>query len=403
MSLLRLINRLWDMLMDRFKLREFLEHPVPRYANLNPLYWFGDVAAVSFVILVVTGVVLALFYQPGVEERVVIQHGQEQLIATKSYQSVYELVYREPFGFVLRNLHRWAAFMMVFATLTHFFAKFLLGAYKRRSGGALWLLGVLLGVLVITQTVLGYILVMDLEAALALQIGLNIFRYLDYMGIPVGGLAAAFMGSLFVTDQVISRIYILHIVLVPGIIAALLGLKIWLILHAGVSPPPIRDRARAEAAASATEPFYPHRFALTMGQFMLQLSFLLLLVAAFPFPIYDPVNGYETWYPGKETPPGVRPPWPVMWYYTLVKAIDPFIAVGLPVLMVLFALVVPLLVRARSNALEERTIWVIIAVIYMAVIGYGTVLGYFIEIPKPLTPFTSVEVPTEDIVPTVGR
>jgi len=283
--------------------------------------------------------------------------------------------------------------MMIFAALVHFYAKFILGSYKMPGGGALWVIGVILGVLTIAQAVLGYTLTMHLDGALAIQIGANIFRYFDYMGIPVGGLTVAVLGTNFLTTEMISKVFALHIVIVPALILILLGLKIQGILYGGVVQPPIKEQDIAEKALRDKEPFYPHRFALTVGQVFLQLSVLLLLVALFPLPLLDP------WYPGMKTPPGVRPPWPVMFYYTYVKMIDPFISVGVPIIMALFALVVPLLDRAKTNALEDRWLWILIATIFMAIIGYGTVLGYLIDIPKELTPLTRLKLPTEVVTP----
>jgi quinol-cytochrome oxidoreductase complex cytochrome b subunit len=400
---MRFFIRLWEIIIERFHLKEFLEHPVPRYSNLNPLYWIGDVAAMSFFILAITGFILAWLYIPGVSTTVTtppdILSGHaaaESYVATQSYSSVYRIVYLTPLGFIVREIHLWAAYMMIFATLVHFFAKFILGSYKRMGGGALWLLGILLGFLTIAQAVLGYILPLHLDGILALQIGLNIFRYFDYLGMPVGQLTLALLGSNFVTDQVIKIIYSLHILIVPAIILVLLGLKINGILYGGVSPPPVRDPAVREKALQEKEPFYPHRFALTAGQLFLQLSVLLLLVAVFPLPLLEP------WVPGQPVPAGVRPPWPVMWYYTYVKMIDPFISVGLPFVLVLFALVVPLLDRGKGVSIEERWVWVLIALVYIAIIGYGTVLGYLIDLPKEITPITRIAVPPEYATPYIS-
>jgi len=405
---MRVFVRLWELILERFHLKEFLEHPVPRYSNLNPLYWLGDVAAMSFFILAITGFALALLYTPGLsltktppdpllpghhgEEL----HGKKVYDATQSYASVYQITYLTPLGFILRQIHLWSAYMMIFATLAHFFAKFILGSYKRRGGGALWLLGVLLGFLTINQAVLGYILPLHLDGILAIQIGLNLFRYFDYFGIPVGQLVVSILGSAFVTDQVIKIIYVLHILVVPAIILVLLGLKINGILYGGVAPPPIKDEELRRKAMEEKEPFYPHRFALTVGQLLLQLSVILLLAALTPLPLLEP------WVPGQEIPAGVRPPWPVMWYYTYVKMIDPFISVGLPIFLVLFALVVPLLDRRGGVSIEERWIWVAIAIVYIAIIGYGTVLGFLVEIPKEITPLTRISAPPDYAVPYIG-
>ena len=82
--------------------------------------------------------------------------------------------------------------------------------------------------------------------------------------------------------------------------------------------------------------------------------------------------------------------------------IDPFISVGLPILLMLFALVVPLLDRSKSVSINDRWVWVLIAIIYMAIIGYGSVLGFIIDIPKQITPFTRIAVPSDSAVPYVG-
>jgi cytochrome b-561 len=397
---MRVLVRLWELIIERFHLKEFLEHPVPRYANLNPLYWIGDVAAMSLFVLAITGFALALLYTPGLsltktppDPLLLGHHGKEVYDATQSYSSVYKITYLTPLGFILRQIHLWSAYVMVFAVFAHFFTKLILGSYKRRGGGALWLLGVSLGFLTISQTVLGYILPLHLDGILAIQIGLNLFRYFDYFGIPVGQLVLSALGSLFVTDQVIKMIYVLHILVVPAIMFVLLGLKINGILYGGVSPPPIRDEELRRKAMEEKEPFYPHRFALTMGQLLLQLSVILLLVAMTPLPLLEP------WVPGQEVPAGVRPPWPVMWYYTYVKMIDPFISVGLPIFLVLFALVVPLLDRRGGVSIEERWIWVAVAIVYIAIIGYGTVLGFLVDVPKEITPLTRISVPTDYAVP----
>jgi len=401
-GLVKKFSELWEDILDRLRLREFMDHPVPRYSNINPLWWIGDIAVVSFFILAATGMILALYYNPSIDTVTIQLPNGQTVQGTGAFASVANIYYSVPFGFLLRNIHLWTAYIMVFATLMHFLTKLIMGSYKGPRGkSSMWYIGVVLGSVVIVQAVLGYILPLGLDSILALQIGINIWRYFQLEGIPISSLVLWFFGSSFVTNDVMHKVFILHILVLPAIILVLIFMKINILLYAGPSMPPTggASRIQVEKLWRITEPFYPHRFILTMGQIFLQLGFILLLASVFPFPLYYPAMDYDAWVVGQPVPSGVRAPWPVSWYYYLVKAINPFISAWIPIVMIVFALLIPLLDRSNDVRIERRWVWILVAMIYFIILAYGTYLGYVVEQPQPIGSFTRITVPPNQLTP----
>jgi quinol-cytochrome oxidoreductase complex cytochrome b subunit len=401
-SIVRRFGEFWEDMLDRLRLREFLDHPVPRYSNINPLWWTGDISVVSFFILAATGMILALYYQPGIDTMSFTLPNGEVIQGTAAFVSTANIYYNVPFGFLLLNIHLWTAYIMVFTVLMHFLTKLIMGSYKGVKGkSSMWYIGVVLGSVVIGQAVLGYILPLGLDSILALQIGINIWRYFQLEGIPISSLVLWFFGSSFVTNDVMLKVFILHILILPAVILVLIFMKINILLYTGPSMPPTggASRAQVEKLWSIVEPFYPHRFILTMGQVFLQLGFIFLLASVFPFPLYYPGMEYNAWILGQPVPSGVRAPWPVSWYYYLVKAINPFISAWIPIVMIVFALLIPLLDRGNDVRIERRWIWILVALIYFLILAYGTYLGYVVEQPQPIGTFTKIVVPPNQLTP----
>jgi ubiquinol-cytochrome c reductase cytochrome b subunit len=189
-----------------------------------PDHWsflLGEVALYAFVVLVATGVYLALFFEPSTAKTVYTGdyaplRGVEMSAA---YRSVVDLSLSVKAGLLMRQTHHWAADLFVVAIVLHLLRVFFTGAF-RRPRELTYALGVLMLFVALLEGYLGYSLVDDLLSGMGLAIGYSVAASVPVVG---GNLALAIWGAPFPGDpQFESRMYIAHVLLLPGLIAVLL-------------------------------------------------------------------------------------------------------------------------------------------------------------------------------------
>ena len=184
-------------------------------------FYLGEIALWSFVVLLLTGVYLTLFFEASTQE-VVYQGEYEPLRGvhmSRAYESALDLSFEVRAGLVMRQVHHWAALVFVAATTVHLARVFFTGAF-RRPRELNWMVGVTLLILSIVEGFAGYSLVDDQLSGTGLRIAYNIA-----LSIPVAGtwLASLFFGGEFPGDQTINRLFVIHILLLPAVIAAVIG------------------------------------------------------------------------------------------------------------------------------------------------------------------------------------
>ena len=188
-----------------------------------PDHWsfmLGEVALYCFVVLVLTGTYLTFFFNPSSQD--VVYHGRyaplNGLHMTEAYRSTIRLSFDVRAGLVFRQIHHWAALLFIAAIVTHLCRIFFTGAF-RRPRELNWIIGVTLLVLAIFNGFSGYSMPDDLLSGTGLRIAFSIA-----LAVPFVGTWAAFLlfGGEF-PGTVITRLFVLHILLVPALIAALLG------------------------------------------------------------------------------------------------------------------------------------------------------------------------------------
>lgn len=192
-----------------------LRYPVPGHANTLG-YTLGGITLVTFVLLVVTGIWLGQYYDPGTVEA--------------AHTSVFYISAEAPLGSVIRSFHYWLATMFVITLVVHLIRTFATGSFKRPRE-ATWLSGVLLLGLGAAALFTGTVLKADQEAVEALAHNDEIA---DFFG------ALGFWFSADFTDNVapLTRLYIAHVSIVPLLILVLVGLHLMLVKRHGVSPLP---------------------------------------------------------------------------------------------------------------------------------------------------------------------
>jgi ubiquinol-cytochrome c reductase cytochrome b subunit len=191
---------------------------------LFPDHWsflLGEVALYAFVVLILTGIYLALFFEPSVAKTV--YHGPYAPLRgremSEAYKSVLEisLVYKA--GLLIRQTHHWAADVFVASIVVHLMRVFFTGAY-RKPRELTWLIGLLLLFTSLLEGYLGYSVVDDLLSGIGLAIGYGVLLSAPVVGGPLGVLI---FGSAFPGKGVFeSRMYIAHVFLVPSLLAVLI-------------------------------------------------------------------------------------------------------------------------------------------------------------------------------------
>ena len=195
-----------------------------------PDHWsfmLGEIALYSFIILLLTGTFLTLWYKPSMTE--VIYNGSyiplKGIPMSEAYASTLEITFDVRGGMLLRQIHHWAALFFIAAMVVHLLRVFFTGAY-RKPREFNWLLGLGLLTLGLLAGFSGYSLPDDLLSGVGLKIASGIIQAL-----PVIGTWALYFlfGGEFPGTEVISRLYSIHILLLPGAILALVTAHLLLV------------------------------------------------------------------------------------------------------------------------------------------------------------------------------
>jgi menaquinol-cytochrome c reductase cytochrome b subunit len=198
-------------------LRGFLYRKVPK--GTNWFYTLGSATMFAFLSQAVTGVFLAMYYEPD---------------ATRAYESASHISNDVFLGEFVRGMHKWGATVMIILIFVHMGRTFFFGAYKypRELN---WVIGVVLVVLTLMMGLTGYLLPFDQRSYWATVVAVNI----NASGPIVGPYLADFLraGAEF-GPTTISRFYALHMLLIPVLIAALIGAHLYLVAKLGTTAPP---------------------------------------------------------------------------------------------------------------------------------------------------------------------
>jgi quinol-cytochrome oxidoreductase complex cytochrome b subunit len=198
-------------------MKYFLFRKVPRDTS-----WFhtlGSATLTAFLIQAITGVVLAMYYKPDPDS---------------AYASIQAITNDVTLGWLVRGMHKWGASVFIILMFFHMARVFLFGAYKypRELN---WIIGVLLLALGMLEGFTGYLLPWDQTAYWATVVGIN----LNGTAPVVGPFLAQFLsGGAEIGPDTLSKFYALHMLAIPGIIFALIGLHLYLVIRLGVTSPP---------------------------------------------------------------------------------------------------------------------------------------------------------------------
>ncbi|MGV2385194.1 MAG UNVERIFIED_CONTAM: cytochrome b N-terminal domain-containing protein, partial [Thermobifida fusca] len=206
---------------DRFHLAKTGEKNLRKVFPNHWSFMLGEIALYSFIILLLTGVFLTLWFNPSMSHTV-YEGSYERLRGvemSEAYASTLHITFDVRGGLLVRQIHHWAALIFVASLVVHMLRVFFTGAF-RKPREINWLIGVAIFLIAIVEGLFGYSLPDDLPSGM----GVRIFQGV-LLAIPVIGTYLSFFmfGGEFPGEAIIPRLYMLHILLLPGILLALIA------------------------------------------------------------------------------------------------------------------------------------------------------------------------------------
>ncbi len=280
--------------------RKFLNKIFPDHWS----FMLGEIAMYCFIVLLLTGTFLTFFFNPSMAQ--VIYNGSyaplKGQVVSQAYASTLNLSFNVRAGLVMRQMHHWAANVFVAAIVVHLLRVFFTGAF-RKPREINWLIGSSLLILAIVEGFIGYSLPDDLNSGTGIRIAYSII-----LSVPVVGsyMASFLFGGQYPGTVIIPRFYTIHILLIPGLMLALLGVHLAVMWRQKHTQFKGRGKTEKNVVGIAMWPAY----ALQGGGFFFLTAAVLAalggLVQINPIWLYGPYIPYKVSY-------AVQPDWYMGW------------------------------------------------------------------------------------------
>ena len=282
-----------------------------------PDHWsfmLGEIALYSFVILLLSGTFLSFWFDPSMQH--VTYKGSYQPLKdvemSAAYASALHISFDIRGGLLMRQIHHWAALIFMAAIVVHLMRVFFTGAF-RKPREFNWILGIALLTLGIVEGFLGYSLPDDLLSGTGVRIAHAIIQSIPVVGTYLSFFAfgGAFPGYVF-----IPRIYIVHVLLIPGIFLALITVHLMLVWYQKHTQYPGPGRTEKNVVGYPLMPVY---MAKAGGFFFIVFGITAFLGAVASI---NPIWLYGPYTPGQISA-GSQPDWYMGWLDGLVRMAPP--------------------------------------------------------------------------------
>ena len=293
-------RNLRDWLDDRFGWDDLiapLRHKTVPLHRLSYWYFLGGITLFLFIIQVLTGILLLLYYRAG---------------ANEAFESVQYIMTRVQFGWLIRSIHSWSANLMIFTAFAHMFSVLFLKAY-RKPRELTWVSGVILLFIVLGFGFSGYLLPWNTLAFFATKVGTQITGQVPIIGRP---LMIFLRGGEEVTGATLTRFFGFHVAVLPGLATMLILLHILLVQRFGISvPPSVEAENKVKAQPVREMKFFPNFMLREMIAWYVALGALGALAALFPWNLGVKAD------PFAPAPAGIKPEWYFLFMFQTLKLI----------------------------------------------------------------------------------
>jgi cytochrome b6 len=350
------LNSISSYLDSRFKLSELgqlaKKKKVPEHKH-SIWYYFGGICLFLFVIQVITGILLLLYYTPSVDA---------------AYESVHFIMSQVKFGWLIRSVHSWSANILIGAIFVHMFSSFFLKAY-RPPRDLTWISGFFLLLIFLAFGFSGYLLPWNKLSFFATRVGTDIMGTLPWIGEKI---KYFILGGPTVSGATLSRFFWLHVAVLPAMTAVILAIHLILVQVLGMSKPLGHKESDVKEI-----PFFPDFILKDSMGWILILALIGVLCVFFPWEVGEKADPFAT------TPLDIKPEWYFLFMFTTLKLIPSHVLFLEGEVLAIFGFIigglvwmlVPVLDR---NAVREKrspffSLFGLIVLVYIIVL---TVLSY---------------------------
>ena len=283
---------------ERFMLSALLEFArkkkVPEHKH-SIWYYFGGICLFLFIVQVITGILLLLYYTPSVDS---------------AYESIHTLMSRVRFGWLIRSVHSWSANILIGAIFIHMFSAFFLKAY-RKPREFTWISGFFLLLVFLAFGFSGYLLPWNELSFFATRVGADIAGTVPLLGKAI---KTFILGGPEISAATLPRFFWFHVAILPLFTVVILGIHLVLVQVLGMSKPInlAEDKVREV-------PFFPNFILKDM------LGWLLILVLIGVLCVFLPWEVGQKADPFAGTPLGIKPEWYFTFMFTTLKVIPPHV------------------------------------------------------------------------------
>ncbi len=355
-TLSRAATRMLDVIEDRTglvsKTKKIMEHPVPKESKWA--YVFGSATLFSFVLQVVTGVMLAQMYVPS---------------TNSAFQSLAHIEDAAIFGHVVRGMHYFGASAMFLFIGVHMLRVFLYASYKYPRE-VNWTSGVLLLILTLAMGFTGQLMRWDQNAIWSVNIAAKQAARVPWIGHL---LSNAVYGGDHLSGITLTRFFDFHVFLIPGAMIVLIGLHLYLVLYNGISAPPkagapvnpkTYKRQYEELLKKEGVPFWPD----AAWRDALFGSLVIATCVALAFTVGAPKLVYPSDPSVLQADP--RPDWYLLWYFAVLAlsphSLESYIMFLAPLVIFGSMLALPILFNSGERSPRRRpwaVAWIVIVVV----------------------------------------
>ena len=344
--------------------KEYGVFPTPK--NFNYFWNFGALAMVNMMIMILTGIILAMNYQPN---------------ATLAFDSIQHIMRDVNYGWLIRYVHQNGASMFFIVTYIHIFRGLYYGSYKAPRE-LLWMLGVVILLLMMATAFMGYVLPWGQMSYWGATVITNLFSVFPWIGPKI---VTLLWGGFSVDQPTLNRFFSLHYLL-PFVLIGVVFLHV-AALHICGSNNPLGIDVKSPQDTLPFHPYYTIKDSVGICVYMIVFAFLVFFAPNF----LGDANNFIPANP-LQTPADIVPEWYFLPYYAILRSVpNKLLGVCLMFASLLVLFVLPWLdtsrVRsARFRPIYRQLIWVwVLAVVGLGVCGANKPEGVWVVLSRICT------------------